>query len=133
VIRLIDMFELGLYATIAPWVMLIVSKVWQYPAVLEEIIKMLILRAPLGGQGELRVGWVRGLVVGLAFGLSEAVLYTIPVWSSGDWSVMVARLAMTVPMHMIGGIVIGVAVERRIAIVGLVVAMLMHGLFNSLI
>lgn len=126
------MFELGLYATIAPWVMLIVSRVWQYPAILEELVKLVILREP---HIQLResIGWVRGLVVGLAFGLSEAVLYTIPVWSSGDWGVMASRLALTVPMHMVTGIVIGIGVERRMAIVGLLIAMLIHGLFNSLV
>lgn len=126
------MFELGLYATIAPWAMLILSRVWQYPAVLEELVKLIILLRPVGKLG-VEGGWVRGLVVGLVFGLSEAVLYTIPAWSHGDWSVILARLALTVPMHMLAGIVIGIAIERRIAVVGLLIAMAIHGLFNVIV
>lgn len=114
------MLEAGLYSAIAPFVLLLVSSVSTYPAVLEELVKWGIIRR-----------WPNsGLVVGLIFGLSEAVLFTMNSWQSGLWGMMLTRLSLTVPMHMVTGLVIGRTVRTKWQWVGLAVAMVIHAGFN---
>ncbi len=113
------MLEAGLYSAIAPLILLLVSSVWQYPPILEELVKWLILRT--GG---------RGWIVGLVFGLSEAILFSLNAWSSGQWGVMGMRLLLTVPMHALTGAVIGWGMKNGLGWLGLFLAIVIHAGFN---
>lgn len=113
------MIESLLYAAIAPFVLLLISTVWSYPAPLEEVVKWAILR--LGGKG---------VQVGVVFGLSEAVLFTINAWSSGEWGAIGLRLLLTVPMHALTGYITGVGIKSKWSWVYLIMAMAIHYLFN---
>ena len=121
-----DMMEAGLYSAVAPLMLLLLSSVWRYPAVLEEVIKWLILKWTMDDGRRT----MSGAVVGLVFGLSEAVLYTMNSWQSGEWGAMLLRLALTVPMHAITGATIAWGIKNRIGWVGLILAMAIHGGFN---
>lgn len=121
---------MGMYSAIAPLVLLLLASVWKYPAVLEELVKYGIMRV---GAIERPTSPQTGIVVGLVFGLSEAILYTANAWTSAQWGPMALRLVLTVPMHTITAVVIAWGMQKRMGWVGVVVAMVMHGGFNMLI
>lgn len=124
------MMEAGLYSAVAPLMLVLVSSVWRYPAVLEEVVKWGILRLTASGQ---LLTVKQGAVAGLVFGLSEAVLFSMNAWQSDQWGVMGMRLLLTVPMHTVTGTVIGWAMKNRRGWVGLAIAMVIHGGFNYLV
>lgn len=124
------MFELGIYSAIAPFVLLLLSSVWSYPAVLEELVKWALIRSK---TIYVRHQWEKGLVVGLVFGLSEAILFSINVWMNGDWTNMTSRLLLTVPMHVVSASVIAWGMSKRVGWAGILIAMGIHAGYNYLV
>lgn len=122
-----DMLETFMYSAISPLILLLVSSVWRYPAILEEVVKWGILRIRANGQ---QPTVAQGALVGLVFGLSEAMLYTMNAWMSGDWVAIGMRLILTVPMHTVTGWIIGWGVKKRLGWVWLGAAMILHAAFN---
>lgn len=124
------MMEMGLYSAVAPLLLLLVSSIWQYPAVLEEAVKWGILRNSVVD----RVVEVNdGMVVGLVFGLTEAILYSANAWTSGDWNAMLYRIALTVPMHTLTAMITALGMKRGVGYIGLIIAMVLHVMFNSFV
>lgn len=124
------MWEMGMYAAVAPFGLLLLSSVWVYPAVLEEVVKWGILQwSMLNGQWSMKTG----ALVGLVFGLSEAVLFSLNAWTSGDWGAICMRLLLTVPMHTLTGSIIGYAMGRGWGWMGVIVSMLTHAMFNRIV
>lgn len=119
---------MGLYSAVAPLLLLLVSSVWRYPAVLEEVVKWGILQLIANGQ---QPTVKQGIVVGLVFGLSEAVLFSGNAWATGQWGGMVMRLVLTVPMHTLCAMITAGSMKYKMGILGLGLAMIVHGLFNS--
>lgn len=124
------MLEMILYSAFAPVILLLVSTVVSYPPVLEEMVKWIILRL---GKAENEIGGRQGMMVGLVFGLSEAVLYLSSVWSSGQWQALGWRLVLTVPMHAVTGSIIGSGMRKGAGWIALGLAMTLHAGFNYLV
>lgn len=124
------MLEMGLYAAIAPLVLLILGSIWRYPAVLEEVVKCGVMRM---GRFERENFAEVGIVVGLTFGLSETVLYTMNTWASMDWRVIVWRLLLTVPMHVVTAISTAWGIKYKRIYEGLGCALVIHAIFNYLV
>lgn len=118
---------MGLYSAVAPWGLLLLGSVWKYPPVLEEVVKWGILRLT---ANSVQPTVKQGAVVGVIFGLSEAVLFTTNAWTSGNWTAIVMRLLLTVPMHMLTASVTAWAMSRKMGWVGLGLAMIIHAGFN---
>ena len=124
------MMEVGLYSAVAPLLLLLVSSVWQYPAVLEEVVKWGIMKwSMVNDQWSMNAG----ALVGLVFGLSEAILYSSNAWASGDWNAMLYRIALTVPMHTICAMITATGMKKGVGYIGLASAMVIHGVFNYLV
>jgi hypothetical protein len=123
------MLEMGMYSAIAPLILLLLSSVWKYPAVLEEVVKWGILKLTTNGQ-QLTVE--QGAIVGLVFGLSETMLFSMNAWSGGQWASMGMRLVLTVPMHTLTATIIAASMKNKMGGVGLLLAMVIHGIFNYL-
>ncbi len=117
-----------LWAAVAPLGLLLLSSVWSYPVILEEIVKGGVLRLAASGQ---RVTLKEGALVGFVFGISEAVLFSFNAWSGGQWQAIVMRLLLTVPMHLVTGAVIGAGMERDRGYLGILLAMIIHLGFNG--
>jgi hypothetical protein len=124
------MMEMGLYSAVAPLLLLLVSSVWQYPAVLEEAVKWGIIRVAANSQ---QPTVMKGAVIGFVFGLSEAILYSTNSWASGDWNAMLYRIALTVPMHTLTAMMTALGMKRGVGYIGLIVAMVMHVMFNGFV
>ncbi len=123
------MIEMILYSVVAPLVLLLLASVWTYPAVLEEVVKWLVLK--LGDK--VSMNFAVGSYVGMAFGVSEVILYTMNAWNGGDWGVIVLRLVLTVPMHSITAGITGESMRRGRGYLGLVIAMIIHATFNYVV
>ena len=121
------MLEMALYSAVAPVILLLLSSVVSYPAALEEVVKWGILRFR---TDDLRFRVYDGAVVGLVFGLSEAVLYLSTAWGSGQWDSLVWRLILTVPMHSLTGAIIGMGRGKRAGWLLVGIAMAIHAGFN---
>lgn len=124
------MWEMGLYSAVAPFGLLLLSVVWKYPAVLEEVVKWGIIRSKTIDD---RPQWGHGAVVGLAFGLSEALLFTTNAWTTGDWAAIGVRLILTVPMHTLTALLIAWTMKYKMGYLGLAGAMVIHATFNYLV
>ena len=124
------MMEMGLYSAVASLLLLLVSSVWQYPAVLEEVVKWGIMKwSMINDQWSMNAG----ALVGLVFGLSEAILYSTNSWTSGDWNAMLYRIALTVPMHTLTAMMTALGMRRGVGYIGLIIAMVLHVMFNALL
>lgn len=124
------MLEIALYSAIAPLILLLLSTVWKYPAVLEEVVKWGVLKLTANGQ---RPTVMSGAVVGVVFGVAESILYSSNAWASGDSSAIWMRLVLTVPMHALAAIATATGMKYKLGWLGLIVAMVIHGGFNYLI
>ena len=124
------MLEMAMYAAMAPMVLLLVASVWIYPAVLEEVVKWIILRIRTSDKTPTSN---EGVLVGLIFGLSESILYATNAWGSGQWGAIGLRLLHTVPMHAVTAGIIAFGIKKGVGWVGLVIAMVVHGLYNYLV
>lgn len=123
------MIEIGLYAAVAPLCLLLLSAIWRYPAVLEEVVKWGILRTNLT---DIELRGSHGAIVGLIFGVSEMILYSVNAWNQGQWIMLGNRLIVTVPMHVLTAWIIAITLKNRRGYVGLCIAMILHGSFNYL-
>lgn len=121
---------MGLYSAVAPLLFLLVSSVWQYPALLEEVVKWGIMQNSVVGRS---VQVKDGIIVGLVFGLSEAILYTSNSWVSGDWNAMLYRIALTVPMHTLTAMITALGMKKGVWYIGLIASIVLHLMFNSFV
>ena len=102
---------LVLWMAVLPFILWFIEQVLPFPVVVEELAKALVVYRV--------IGWKRAFGLGLVFGFSEAILYTLNTFDL--WP----RLLLTVPMHGVTAAVM-VAFGKP----GLVLAILIHWLFN---
>ncbi len=93
------------------------------------VVAFLVLRVSVTAW---RVG--TALVFGFLFGLSETALYAAQAFQAGMGESVSARLATTVPMHMLTALVIAVPGlwGKKFVPVGWIAAVGLHILFNRL-
>lgn len=126
---------LPLLALIVPFVLWPVEILLPYPFLIEELVKVLFayqLKASnlkLCAQVKLMV-----LICGL-LGFSESILYLFNIYINGNLSNFFLRLLFTLPMHMLTGVVIiyGVNKSKFALIIGFIIAICIHYLFNELV
>lgn len=111
----------------------------------EEGGKYIILRLrvyPSVHFDELRDGFIYGMVLGLGFAFAENVLYGI-ISSNiflGAWTVLL-RGTTTTFLHFLSGGIIGYYIglvkfqklKKSVALYGLILAILLHGLYNTVV
>jgi len=102
---------LVLWMAVLPFGLWFIEQVLPFPAVVEELAKALVVYRV--------AGWKPAFGLGLVFGFSETVLFTLNTFDL--WQ----RLLLTVPMHGLTA-----AVMVRFGKPGLVLAILIHYLFN---
>ena len=118
-------------ALVAPFVLWPVEQVLRYPVMIEEGYKAVLVWLVLRGTSHNQKIWV--FIVGMAFAVSETMVYlmnSLLVMNWGNWG---WRWVTTVPMHIItifiqyGGWTIGVGP------LGIIPAILGHGWFNGMV
>jgi hypothetical protein len=119
-------------AAFLPFLVWPVEMLLPYPAVIEELAKGYLVWLVVK-QGPRAGGWQTALSIGLLFGGSETLLYTVNAILSGSLEALVARVLLTMPMHA-ATVMVMYWLGQRGKIwfgVGLVLAMVMHWGFNQ--
>ena len=123
---------IALVAAVAPFFIWPLEMLLPYPAVIEETAKLLMVRlvnrdVPKEQQLSLVLG------IGILFGGSETLLYLFNAMLLGNLTVIVWRVLLTIPMHLVTTLVIFWGFRKHLWWLGWIVAMLIHGGFNYLV
>jgi len=120
---------------VLPLVLIPIIRYTGYSEVVEEVAKalvvvFLILRLPTH-WGQLTAG----VLFGFLFGASENLLYLNQIFQSGDIAVFWERFLWTAPMHAITVLIMVFSglVHRWWVVAGLIGAVIVHALFNSIV
>lgn len=105
-----------------------------YPHILEELAKALLVLSFLN-VNRLSSKIKLAIAVGVAFALSESVLYLFNVFATGSLRVLWARLALTIPLHAGTTVIILLSAQRdkRFILLGFIMAVVIHYLFNQVV
>jgi hypothetical protein len=121
-------------AAFLPFLVWPVEMVFPFPALIEETAKgylvWLIINKP-GLEGRKQMA----LSVGLLFGGSETLLYTVNAILAGNLGLMVGRVLLTMPMHIITVMVMYWLGQRGKLgfILGWILAVGIHAGFNAVV
>ena len=129
-------FVLPVAAAILPFFLWPIELIFPYPYFVEEFAKGVLILLMLKDIDSAAEGVRISLILGLLFAISESVLYIFNIQLVGNLSTFLVRLAVTIPLHSFTSIVIFVfAYTKKVfpLLSGLVIAMVLHFLFNSLI
>ncbi|MFH1536195.1 MAG: PrsW family glutamic-type intramembrane protease [Patescibacteria group bacterium] len=125
---------LPLFALILPFVLWPVELFLPYPYILEEAAKGVLVFFVLQLSSR-SIQFTYGFFVGLLFALSENVLYLFNIFAIGTVSFFLQRVSSTTALH-IGTTFLILAVslrDKRLIILGIFLAGVIHYLFNSFI
>lgn len=113
-------------ALVFPFFILLLEKLLPYPYIIEEIFKFFLAKSAKTTQV--------ALILGILFSFSEAIFYFLnPSYSILDPYKSFVRLLIVTPMHITTILVMQYFSQRKnLWLVGLLCAILIHYLFNSL-
>lgn len=118
-----------LYALIGPFLVWPVEYFLPYPFIVEELFKtILVYFIPQKSYKPI-------LLSGIGFAISETVLYTLMINSSGNVSLLFTRLLTTSILHSVTFITIYLFGKKNkwLLTVGFIIAVLIHYLYNRYI
>jgi RsiW-degrading membrane proteinase PrsW (M82 family) len=120
-----------LFALIAPFVVWPIELILPYPHIIEELAKAVLVFTLL----DLPEHFTKiklAILIGVLFAFSESVLYLFNIQLVGSVQTYFIRLLVTVPLHVITTLIILLPAlkNKKLIIVGVVFASLVHYLFN---
>ena len=120
-----------LFALIAPFVVWPIELILPYPHIIEELAKAVLVFALLD-LPERFTKIKLAILIGVLFAFSESVLYLFNIQLVGSVQTYFIRLLVTVPLHVITTLIILLPAlkNKKLIIVGVVFASLVHYLFN---
>ncbi|HDH31488.1 MAG TPA: PrsW family intramembrane metalloprotease [Candidatus Wolfebacteria bacterium] len=120
---------------ILPLILIPVVKLTGFSEIIEEISKALAVLFLIFRFSTLKQKIKAGILFGFLFGLSESIFYLNNIFQVGDFSIFWQRFLWTVPMHIITVLVILLPAfkNRKMIILGIIGAIIIHLLFNNLI
>jgi len=127
-------FQVFLLSLVAPLFLLPIEKVFSYPHIAEELVKLLlaILLIRIGREEKKKMGR-ESLAVGFVFALSESVFYLNNILTLGNPLVFFQRLFLTGILH--GGTMIFLYFLGKRGCLGLaagfILSVVIHYWFNS--
>jgi len=136
------LFEVAIYGVflfvaglVLPALLIFIVRFTGYSEIVEEIAKALVVFFLILNFPGLKQKIGVGILFGFLFGLSENFFYLNQIFQLGDFSVFWQRFLWTVPMHIITVLVMVFASlgKRWFLIFGLVGAIILHALFNSVV
>ena len=120
-----------LIAAIAPFILWPIEIFFPYPHIVEEITKSMLLFPILGYNNQvMKVKYA--VLIGIIFAFSETVLYIFNIANSGNLTILFTRLIITTLLHTLTTltIIIPAMKDRRLIILGLFMAILIHYSYN---
>ena len=126
-----------LFSLVAPLPLLIIEKFSPYPFIIEEILNLIFVLILLDAQKKTKISALPTVVLaGLLFTISESIFYLINIFavSQNVLTVFLQRVFLTGVLHT-GTILIiffFARKKRKWWMVGFIIAVLIHFLFNYL-
>jgi len=120
-----------LFALIAPFVVWPIELILPYPHIIEEFAKAVLVFTLLDLPDRLEKIKL-AILIGVLFAFSESVLYLFNIQLVGNIQTYFVRLLVTTPLHIITTLIILLPAlkNKKLIIVGVVFASLVHYLFN---
>lgn len=105
------------------------------PFLLEEIVKALLVYPLAISEIKFSDKVKLGVIIGVLFSITESVLYLFNIYQTGSLNTLLTRLLITTLLHVTTVLIILVPtkVSRYWIILGLLMAILVHYLFNGVI
>jgi RsiW-degrading membrane proteinase PrsW (M82 family) len=120
-----------LLALIAPFVVWPIELILPYPHIIEELAKAILVFTLLNLPERLTKIKL-AILIGVLFAFSESVLYLFNIQLVGSIQTYFVRLLVTIPLHVITTLIILLPAlkNKKLIIVGVLFASLVHYLFN---
>lgn len=120
-----------LLALIAPFVVWPIELLLPYPHIIEELAKAVLVFTLLDLPERLTKIKL-AILIGVLFAFSESVLYLFNIQLVGSIQTYFVRLLVTTPLHVITTLIILLPAlkNKKLIIVGVLLASLVHYLFN---
>ena len=105
------------------------------PFLLEEIVKALLVYPLAISEIKFSDKVKLGVIIGVLFSITESVLYLFNIYQTGSLNTLLTRLLITTLLHVTTVLIILVPtkVSKYWIILGLLMAILVHYLFNAVI
>lgn len=121
-----------LAAAAAPFVLWPIELLLPFPYIIEELVKALIVFFIAKEAIDRPLQIVLIILSGLLFTVSETILYSLNISLVGNWVTLADRLLLTGALH-IGTLLLILGftfIKKRLLPVGVILAMIVHFLFN---
>jgi RsiW-degrading membrane proteinase PrsW (M82 family) len=120
-----------LFALIAPFVVWPIELILPYPHIIEELAKAVLVFTLLDLPKRLTKIKL-AILIGVLFAFSESILYLFNIQLIGNIQTYFVRLLVTIPLHVITTLIILLPAlkNKKLIIVGVIFASLVHYLFN---
>ena len=120
---------------VLPALLILLVKLTGHSEVIEEIGKALIILFLILKLPSYKLQISAGIIFGFLFGASESFFYLNNIFQFGDFSILWQRFLWTIPMHIATVLIILAfgAINRKLIIVGLALAIAVHLIFNYLV
>lgn len=120
---------------VSPLILIPATHFTGYSEVLEELCKVLVILFLILKLPNFKWQIFGTIIFGFLFGLSESVFYLNNIFQIGNFDIFWWRFLTAVPMHIVTSLVIlfSARFSKKFIIVGFVVAVILHILFNTLI
>jgi hypothetical protein len=127
--------SLLIYSIVAPFLLVLLENWLPYPLITEEILKFFIIFYWLKTSQTSRRDWIYAGLAGLAFAISESILYTNNIILSGKFLIFPERLILTTILHSSTLILMffGIKQGKIFGLLSLLSAILLHWGFNTLV
>jgi hypothetical protein len=125
-------FLAPLFALFLPAFIWPIELILPYPYLVEEIAKGLLIFWIISSDETTTLKLKIVVAVGVLFSFSELVLYLFNIYLVGDLSTIFVRLALTTFLHVVTSLIIFIPgiKDRRLMVLGLILAVVIHYLFN---
>ena len=122
-----------LFAAITPFILWPIEIILPYPYIVEEISKAILIFFLLKLPNREKI--LGTIMIGFLFSFSETVLYLFNVFSVGSLQTLLLRFIFTTPMHILTSLIIlsSALINKNLIILGVIIAALVHYIFNLIV
>jgi hypothetical protein len=119
-------FVIYLFAAVGPFFLLPIQFILPFPYLVEELYKLGLLLSIY--QIDRKSLILDAIILGLLFSFSESIFYLPSI----NLETFVLRFVITLPMHLLTIVIMALIIQKniRLAPIGLLLAILIHYLFN---
>lgn len=119
-----------LWSLAGPFVLVLILRLLPLGILLEEVFKGVLVMWL--AKSDRRASLLAAMGIGLAYGFSELVLFSLTYWPAGVYLASLWRLLLTIPMHGVTTMLWLLGARKGKVWLGAAAAVAVHLLFNLL-